>query len=193
MTIIQLPEPVITGGMPIMDALNKRSSCKNIDSKLLSNEQLSNLLWAAFGINRKDSGKRTAPSARNIQEMLVYVIMSDGAYLYKPEEHILELASTADLRQKSALQPNFFDAPVHLVFVADYSQQEIPVEKMDRYNHFSHAHAGLIGQNVNLFCISEGLGACFVATYDKKGLTEALKLTEDQEVIYTQMIGYPVA
>ena len=191
MSTIKLPAPIMTGGSPLMEVLKERISCKSYDAKPLNDQQLSNLLWAAFGINRAESGNRTAASARNIQEMKLYVILAYGAYVYDPAAHALELVAPEDLRQQSSVQPIFFDAPVHLVYVADYTGQDIPADKREKYNRFSHAHTGLIGQNVYLYCTSEGLGSCFIASFDADGLRKSLGLNNEQAITYVQIVGYP--
>lgn len=190
MPTIQLPDPEMKGGKPLLDLLQQRNSCKTFDEKPLNMQMISNLLWAAFGINRPDSGKRTAPSASNVQEMRLVVIMPDGAYYYDPQALALELIVSHDLRNLSSVQPNYPNAPLHLAYVSDYSQLEGDEQMALRFKQYSHTHAGFIGQNIYLFCASAGLGTCFVASFDKNGLAKALNLTADQDVIYTQIIGY---
>ncbi len=191
MSVTNLPAPIITGGKQLMEILKERASCKSYTDRSLDDQQLSNLLWAAFGINRAESGKRTAASARNIQEMKLFLILEKGVYYYDPAANALEQTSDKDLRQISSAQPIFFNAPLHLVYVADYEGQDIPPEKSERYNFYSHAHAGLIGQNVYLYCASEGLGTCFIANFDKDGLHKSLKLNENQIITYVQVVGHP--
>lgn len=102
---IILPEPVMSGGKPLMDVIHERHSSGNFDTKPLNKGQLSNLLWAVFGVNRPESGKRTAPSACNIREMKLYVIMADGAFVYDPLHSCLDPIISGDLRAKSSIQP----------------------------------------------------------------------------------------
>ena len=118
---IDLPGPQKTGGMPLMDALAKRSTARAFDSKELSAQQLSSLLWAAFGINRPD-GKRTAPSAMNFQETDIYVLLKQGAYVYSATSNRLDLVVAEDIRALGGTQSFVKDAPVTLVFVADFAR-----------------------------------------------------------------------
>ncbi len=190
---IKLPDPVSSGGKPLMDVLGKRSSSRKFDTRLIEDQQLSNLLWAAFGVNRPESGGRTAPSACNIQEMKIYVIMAEGAYVYDPLDNCLNLVIKKDLRSKSSNKPDFKNAPVHLVFMADYNGYKGNAATQERFYLFSHSHAGFIGQNVYLYCASAGLCACFIASFNRDGLTKSLKLVSDQFPLYCQAIGYPLA
>ena len=191
MPSITLTKPTLSGGKTLMETIKDRKSCKQFTDRSIDPETLSTLLWAAFGINRPDSGKRTAPSARNIQEVDVYAILPDGAFIYDPVKHMLDQISSDDLRAISANQEEYQHTPLHLAYVADYSRQDIPVEKRERYERFSNAHAGFIGQNVYLYCASVGLGSCFAANFNDGGLKKALDLGADQIALYTQIIGYP--
>jgi hypothetical protein len=120
---LDLPTPQKTGGLPLMDALAKRSSARVFAAKELSPQQLSSLLWACYGINRPD-GKRTAPSAKNNQETDLYVILKQGAYVYDAKANKLELAASGDLRALAGTQDFATNAPVTLVFVADQAKME---------------------------------------------------------------------
>ena len=145
------------------------------------------LLWAAWGINRPDSGKRTAPSAMNTQEIDIYVLLADGAYVYDAKQNQLTSVSDQDLRAKTG-GAKFKDAPVHLVFVADYAKY--PMGAQSQKELWSAAHTGFIGQNVYLYCASEGLGAHFYAGINAAALKDSLKLRADQAVVFGQAVGY---
>ena len=110
---VLLPAPQTDGGKPLMQALRDRQSTREFDSTKLPPQLLSNLLWAAFGINRPDSGKRTAPSARNWQEVDVYAIMEDGAYLYDAKANILRGVAKGDLRKLTGTQEFVSTAPLN--------------------------------------------------------------------------------
>ena len=178
---IQLPKPQMTGGMPLMQALAQRQTTRAFADKPLPLQTLSNLLWAAFGVNRPRAVKaglgRTAPSAMNKQEIELDVVLADGVYVYEAEENRLRLVVAGDMRGKVGT-----DAAVHaavtLVYVAD--------EKLD----YAQVDAGFIGQNVYLFAASEGLNAWLYAihTPDVPG---ALKLTAHRKPLYAQSVGYP--
>jgi len=179
---IQLPKPQMTGGMPLMQALAQRQTTRAFADKPLPLQTLSNLLWAAFGVNRPRAVKaglgRTAPSAMNKQEIELDVVLADGVYVYEAEENRLRLVVAGDMRGKVGT-----DAAVHaavtLVYVAD--------EKLD----YAQVDAGFIGQNVYLFAASEGLNAWLYAihTPDVPG---ALKLTAHRKPLYAQSVGYPL-
>lgn len=183
---IKLVSPEKTGGMPLMEALNKRTSARNISPKKLSNQELSNLLWAAFGINREESGKRTAPTANDSRAMDVYVILENGAYKYSAEDHSLDLVVEKDLRNFAGKQDFVYTAPVNLVYVADYSKLKSGSDK----EIYSGAHAGFISENVYLYCTSAGLGTVVRAYVDKDILGKELNLNTNQKIILAQTVGY---
>jgi SagB-type dehydrogenase family enzyme len=185
-TKIKLLPPEKTGGMPVMEALNKRHSSRNISSKKISDQELSNLLWAAFGISRDESGKRTAPTANDTRAMDVYIIMGNGAYKYSAEDHSLDLVTDKDLRSFAGKQDFVYTAPVNLVYVADYSKLKDGSDK----EIYSGAHAGFISENVYLYCTSAGLGTVVRAWVDKETLAKELLLNEKQNIILAQTVGY---
>jgi len=184
---IQLPNPQRDGGKPLMSALNARMTTRTFSGEKLSNQTLSNLLWAAFGINRPD-GKRTAPSAKNWQETDIYVVTAEGAYLYDARKNALDLIAEGDLRAMTGLQAYVKDAPVNLVYVADYSK--VNAEGYDK-QLLVGANTGLIAENVYLFCASEGLATVVRANIDRDPLAKVLKLKPDQKIILAQCVGYP--
>ena len=189
---IILPEPEISGGKALLDVLRARCSSRVFAPELLDDQHLSNLLWAAFGINRSETGMRTAPSALNIREMKLYVVLPQGAFVYDPVRICLDPAAAGDLRKKSAQQPELRAAPLHIVLVADYSRYKNANEATkQRFTLLSHAHAGFIGQNIYLYCASAGLSTCFVTRFNTTALAQALGLVEDQLLLYTQAVGYP--
>ena len=141
-----------------------------------------------FGINRPD-GKRTAPSAKNCQETDLYVILKQGAYLYDAKSNQLSLIVKGDLRSLAGTQAFATNAPVTLVFVADFAKMEkwTVEEKKD----FADIDVGYISQNAYLFCASEGLVTGVRASVDRKALGVALKLRPDQMIVLAQSVGYP--
>jgi SagB-type dehydrogenase family enzyme len=183
---IKLIAPEKTGGMPLMEALNKRHSSREYVSKNLTDQQLSNLLWSAFGVSRDESGKRTAPTANDTRAMDVYVIMEKGTYIYSAEDHSLDLVTEKDLRTFAGKQDFVYVAPVNLVYVADYSKLKEGSDK----EIYSGAHAGFISENVYLYCTSAGLGTVVRAWVDKDVLSKELKLSENQKIIIAQTVGY---
>ena len=185
---IDLPAPSKSGGMPLMEALAKRSTARAFDSKALSRQQLSSLLWASFGISRPD-GKRTAPSARNFQETDIYVLLKEGAYVYDDKSNKLNLVVSEDVRSLGGTQAFVKDAPVTLVFVADLTQ--MGTGSIDDKKNFANIDVGYISQNAYLFCASEGLVTGARASVDRPSLAAKLKLRPDQLIILAQSVGYP--
>jgi nitroreductase len=185
---IDLPAPQKTGGMPLMDALAKRSTARAFDAKELAPQQLSSLLWAAFGINRPD-GKRTAPSARNFQETDIYVLLKSGAYVYNAKSNKLDLVVAEDIRALGGTQAFVKDAPVTLVFVADLSKMGDGSNEDKR--NTANVDVGYISQNVYLFCTSEGLVTGARGSVDRATLGPKLKLRPNQTIILAQSVGYP--
>jgi SagB-type dehydrogenase family enzyme len=187
--IIKLPEPRTKGGRPLMEILKDRRSIRSFSNKELSLQELSNLLWAAFGVNRPEEGKRTAPSAMNKQEIDIYVAKKDGLYLYEANKNVLIKILDEDIRAATGGQDFVKDAPVNLIYVADYSRMgDISKESKDLY---SAANTGFISQNVYLYCASEGLGTVVRGWADRDNLSKVMKLTENQKIILAQTVGYP--
>jgi nitroreductase len=185
---ILLPAPVKEGGMPLMTALSRRHSAREFASDQLPLPMLSNLLWAAFGVNRPDGG-RTAPSALNAQEINVYVALPSGAYLYDATANVLQLVSASDLRRVTGYQDFVDDAPLDLVFVTDHSRMKlVPVGLRES---FASAAAGAISQNVYLFAAGNGLSTVIRAWIDREAIADALGLSHDQQVLLSQTVGYP--
>ena len=187
---IPLPAPQMEGGMPLMQALKARRTNREFSDKKLPDQALSNMLWAAWGINRPESNKRTAPSASNRQEMDVYAATADGLFLYDAKANALVTISTEDARAKTGGQPFVATAPVNLIFVADYARMGERASEANK-QIYSAADAGYISQNVYLFCASEGLNTVVRAGFDRKALGEALKLRPEQRIILCQTVGYP--
>ncbi len=186
---IELPKPQTTGGKPLMQALSERQSTRAFSAEKLSTQQLSNLLWAAFGINRPD-GKRTAPSAMNKQEIDIYVTLEEGAYRYDAKANRLEPIVAKDLRVLAGRQNFVAGVPLNLIYVADYAKMIKETSAEDKVL-FSGAATGFIGQNVYLFCASEGLATVIRAWVDREPLSKALGLRPEQKIILAQSVGYP--
>ncbi len=185
---VKLPEPDKKGGMPLMQALNERSSHREFNSKELTLDHLSELLWAACGINRQENGKRTAPSAMNWQDVKVYVFMKSGIYLYNEADHQLELKKDGDHRAAAGSQDFVAAAPVNLVYVSDYSLMKQAAEKDKEY--YAGFDTGFISQNVYLFCASEGLNTVVRASVDHEALHRLMELKPEQHVVAGQTVGY---
>ena len=186
----RLPAPRKGGGLPLMEALAKRATSRAFDPKPLSAQQLSDVLWAADGVNRPD-GKRTAPSSRDRREIDVYLLQPQGVSLYDPKEHRLVPVVAEDLRAVQSAQEFVRDAPVTLVFVADLSRMSegTPAEK----EATASFDTGFVSQNVYLWCASEGLATGVRAWLDREVLAKRMKLRPDQRIVAAQSIGYPPA
>ena len=186
---IQLVQPQTEGGMPLMQALQARSSSRSFSAEQLPPQVLSNLLWAAFGINRPASRKRTAPSAMNWQEIDIYVATADGLYLYDAQEHALKPILAKDIRAATGYQPFAGEVPLNLIFVADFSRMGAATH--DQKVFYSAAATGFISQNVYLYCASEGLATVVRGLVDRPALAKVMNLRSDQHVTLAQSIGYP--
>ncbi len=186
---IDLPKPQISGGKPLMEALRDRQSMRSYQSKPLPAQVLSNLLWAAFGINRSDSGKRTAASARNWQETDIYVVLPEATYVYDAKANRLNPVLAGDHRTSTGAQDFVKDAPLDLVLVADLAKISDPASGGTQTS--IGVDAGLIVQNVYLFCASEGLGTVVRGSIDGPAFAKLLKLRADQRVMVAQTVGYP--
>ncbi len=184
-----LPVPQTSGGKPLMQALKDRHSTREFSPERLPPQVLANLLWAAFGINRSDTGKRTAPSAMNWQEIDVYVATAEGLYTYDPKGNKLDPVLAEDVRGATGMQPFVKDAPVDLVYVADVAKTG--TTSMEDRDLFTAADAGFIAQNVYLFCASEGLGVVVRGGVDRMALAKVMKLRPDQKILLAQTVGYP--
>lgn len=185
---IQLPKPQTEGGQPLMQALKERKSNRAYKAEKLPEQVLSNLLWAAWGVNRPD-GKRTAPSAMNRQEIDIYVVLAEGAYLYDAKAHALNPVATGDFRAQTGGQPFVKEAPLNLVYVADLARMGAGPEQ-DKIVWYASA-AGFISQNVYLFCASERLATVVRGSVDRAPLTGTLSLRPDQRIVLAQTVGYP--
>lgn len=186
---IKLLKPRLEGGKPLMQALNERRSSREFSGEELPLQVLSELLWAADGINRPDSGKRTAPSAVNWQNIDIYAAMAQGLYIYDPKEHALKPVLSEDIRAITGKQDFVKDVPLNLIYVADFSK--ITRGTDEDKNLYSAAHTGFISQNVYLYCASEGLATVVRGLVDREAMAKAMKLRPEQKVIFAQSIGYP--
>jgi SagB-type dehydrogenase family enzyme len=187
--MVKLPAPVMTGGKPLMQALKERHSTREYSTKTLSKQVLSNLLWAAAGVNRAESGKRTAPSARDWREIDIYVALREAVYRYDANEHGLVLVGKEDLRAATGLQDFVAQAPVNLVYVADLDRMQ--GASAEQKNHYAAADTGFIAQNVYLYCASEGLATVVRGSVDREVLAPMLGLGKNQQIILAQTVGYP--
>ncbi len=188
--IKELPPPRPTGGKPLIDALKLRRSIREYADRPLPPQVLSDLLWAGFGVNRP-SGDRTAPYWRHVMVIDVYAALADGVWLYDPKQHRLEQRLDTDIRSQTGTQDFVGTAPLNLVYVAHGERmQDISPEERRLY---ASVDVGFIGQNVYLFCASEGLATVFRGSVDTKKLGATLQLGDGQFVTFAQSVGYPRA
>jgi SagB-type dehydrogenase family enzyme len=186
---VKLLPPNLNSGKSLMQSLQARKSSRDFSTKKLPVEVLSNLLWAACGINRPESGRRTAPSAVNWQEVDIYVAVGDGLYLYNAKEHVLKPVINQDIRELTGKQTFVKDAPVNLIYVADYSR--MGGANAEEKNSYSAADTAFIAQNVYLYCASEGLATVVRGSIDRDVLAKAMQLRDNQKIILSQTVGYP--
>jgi len=186
---IQLTNPQTDGGRPLMQVLKERRSGREFSSEKLPMQILSNLLWAAFGVNRPESGRRTAPSAVNWQEIDIYVAMAEGLFLYDAKAHLLKPVLKEDIRALTGRQAFVKEAPISLVYVADFSRMTRGSSEDKEF--YAAADTGFIAQNVYLYCASEGLATVVRASIDRPTLAKAMNLRPDQKITLSQTVGYP--
>jgi hypothetical protein len=191
---IVLPAPDKTGGKPLMQALNERQTTRSYTTDSLTRQQLSDLLWAGFGINRPDQGKRTAPSAMNWQEIEVYVTLPGGSYVYVAESHSLKFINNKDLRKATGGQSFVADAALNIVYVADLGKRGMKegdqVKDSDLF--MTYSDAAFIAQNIYLYCASANLGCVVRGSVPEGGTLAAdLGLRTNQRMILAQTVGVP--
>ena len=190
LNVIKLNEPDKTRGSSVMKALNDRQTIREYSPESLRPQDLSDLLWAANGINRPD-GKRTAPSARNLQEVEMYVVFPEGAYWYDYKRHALVLVATGDYRRAVAGSQDFAaTAPMSIVLAADMTKYG---ENMNSENSklMAAVDVGIVCQNINIACAGLGLATVPRGTMDHAALRTALKLADTHLLLMNNPVGYP--
>lgn len=184
---IKLLEPSTQGGVSVMEALWNRHSERAFSNQMLSDQMLSDLLFATAGINRPEKGLRTAPTARNNQELDLYALTADGVYIYDPSEHSLKLVVKEDCRSGVCGPQEFAKtAPVVLVIVIDFERNG---KREGHAQMMAYTDAGLMAENALLFCASQGL-ACVPRGFMGPELPGMLRLNENQVVALNIPIGY---
>ena len=188
-SVRDLAKPQDSAGKALMTTLKNRRSVREFDARPLTPQHLSNLLWAAYGINRAAAGFRTAPLWRRIPLVDLYVAMADGTWMYDPKAHKLTSVLADDIRMETGTQDFVATAPVNLIYVGrsdlmgDASAEDKQI--------WAAANTGFIGQNVYLYCASEGLGTVYRASLNRARLGKTLKLPASSFVIAAQSVGYP--
>jgi SagB-type dehydrogenase family enzyme len=189
LSVIKLDAPDKTGGKAVLKAIAERKSDREFATDKLKPNDLSTLLWAANGINRAD-GKRTAPSANNAQDVDIYVILEEGAYLYDPKEHALMPVAAGDYRAAVAGGQDFVKAaPVSLVLVSDLTR--LSKEPNEGTKLTGAVDVGIVSQNINI--VASGLGLYTVprGSMNKDELKKVLKLKDTQYIGLNNPVGYP--
>ncbi|MBR4919476.1 MAG: nitroreductase family protein [Bacteroidales bacterium] len=186
---IQLPKPNTKGGMPLYEALSNRQTNREFSDKELTEQQLSDLLWCANGENRKD-GKRTAPSARNAQEIDIYVFNQKGVFLYIPEKNLLQMVIPEDMREGMSGHGGkmIMSAPVTLLYFANYDKMKGFDEAGREF--YGATDAGFVSQNVYLYCAANKLNTVVMGAIDRNKIMEFMKV--NGKPVLAQPIGYPV-
>jgi len=187
---IQLKKPDMTRKGTLMEALSKRQTTREYSNKMITDQELSDLLWAANGINRPAESKRTAPSAMNAQDIDIYVLTAQGVYLYDAKKNTLEPVTAGDHRAQISSQQAFVaTAPVNLMLVSDLSR----FTRADDANKpgLAAMDAGIVSQNISLFCASVGLATVVRAFIDHDKMTPILKLKPEQKILLNHPVGYP--
>jgi len=196
---IELVKPQNDGGKSVLAALRERRTTRNISTEKLSPQELSNLLWAAFGVNRQEgpfgTPGRTAASASNSQEIDLYVALPEGVYLYEAIPHRLNPVVAGDFRARSGRRAAA-TAPVNIFYIVDiakYSKapfQEPGLKDPEVQKSYYYVATGLIAQNVYLYAASQGLAAHF-HNCDKLNTAREFKLRPEQRVLFAQTVGSP--
>jgi nitroreductase len=186
---LELPPPRASGGKPLIDALRQRRSMRDYADRPLPAQLLSELLWAAFGVNRPASGNRTAPSWRHAIEIGIYVTTAEGVWRFEPQAHRLILRLRGDIRAQTGVQDFVGTAAANLVYVADGNRMGNASQEDRRL--WAYTDTGFIGQNVYLFCASEGLASVFRGSLDREALARTLQLDRHEFITCAQSVGYP--
>jgi SagB-type dehydrogenase family enzyme len=187
--VIKLDAPDKTGGKTVLKAIADRKSDREFATDKLKPKDLSTLLWAANGINRAD-GKRTAPSANNAQDVDIYVILEEGAYLYDPKAHALNPVAAGDHRGAVAGGQDFVKAaPVSLVMVSDLTR--LSKEPNEGTKQTGAVDAAIVSQNINIVCSAIGLYTVPRGSMNRDELTKVLKLKNTQYIGLNNPVGYP--
>ncbi|MDX2153738.1 MAG: SagB/ThcOx family dehydrogenase [Bryobacteraceae bacterium] len=189
---LELPPTDSTGGRPLMQALKARRTAREFSTKPLPRETLSNLLWAAYGINRPDAGGRTAPSAHNWQTIEIYAALPEGLFRYNAKAHRLDPVSPGDSRPLTSTQDFADTAPLNLVYVARMAlTKQSPEDTAEDVLSWVAAEAGAIAQNVALYCASKGLANVVRAGFQRSAFTKAARLAPTDRILLAHTIGFP--
>lgn len=188
---IVLPPPRADFGKSLAQALKQRRSIREYDPRPLAPQVLSELLWSAYGVNRPTTADRTAPSWRHARETEVFAVMADGVWRYDPIRHALLPQLAGDVRAQTGVQDFVATAPLNLVYVSN--AEHLGGVSLAEQHRVAAADIGFIGQNVYLYCASEGLACVFRASLDTVRLARTMQLHATQFIMFSQTVGYPKA
>lgn len=186
---IQLPKPELDKGKSLMQCLANRQTSRNFTNEKINNQKISNILWAACGLNRQEENKFTAPTAMNMQELSLYLAKEDGIYRYEPLDHSLNKISDDDIRKETGMQVFVGKADCELIIVADKAKME-KVKDPERYDFYASRDAGYISQNIYLVCASEDLGTVARGSFDNDKIVKLMKLDNNKFITLVHTIGY---
>jgi hypothetical protein len=201
---IKLNEPNKKRGSTFMEALSVKASALEWSDDDLSLQDLSDLLWAANGVNRPDENKRTASSAQNAHDVDIYLFMKDGVYLYDADDHVLKPVLVGDFRSQIMMTPppRPKDAggpppppppppsnpPIQIILVSDVSRFRFgPPELKPEWGAID---AGIVSQNISLFCAATGIKTRPRASVEVGRVKDLLGLAETQHVLLNHPVGY---
>lgn len=188
--VIALPPPHKTGGKPLMEALAARQSTRAYANRTLPAQVLSDLLWAAWGVNRPQNGFRTAPSSHSFMDIDIYLAMANGVWIYDPKAHRISRYLQEDLRAQTTTDQDYVKtAALNLIYVSEAARMQHPSAQDRLLNGI--ADSAVIAQNVYLFCASAGLGTVLRASVPGKELASRLRLKPTQAIYFAQSVGYP--
>lgn len=180
---VMLPVPAKKGGITLNEALNLRRTIRSYKTTQLSAKQISQLFWSAFGVNRAD-GKRTAPTARNCQEITLYLLTAKGAWIYAAKENKMIQVSSKDLRMLAGR----FKAPAYIAIVSNRKLSGNSARAL----HYAAMDVGYVSQNIYLAAAAMKLGTCAIGSMVKPAVLEKeLKLTDSEKVLLVHSVGIP--
>ncbi|MEE7625022.1 SagB/ThcOx family dehydrogenase [Methylobacter sp. Wu8] len=187
---MKLPQPRLETGMPLMQALQGRKSTREFSAEKLPEQVLSDLLWAAFGVNRPETGGRTAPSTSNWQDIDIYIASADGLYLFDAKNHALNMIQAKDIRALTGTQDFVGSAPINLIYVSDFTRMDSDTGAEDK-KIAAAIDTGFIAQNVYLYSASMGLATVVRGSIDDEALAKAMSLKSTQWIVAAQSVGFP--
>ena len=189
LSTVKLPPPYLANDKPFMQTLQQRRSSRDFSTEKLSRQDLANVLWCAYGVNRPDTKHRTAPSAMNSQDIEVYAFLDDGIYLYDPWKHELHMVVAGDHRGATGSQEFVARAPLNLVYVSDFSRMKFGRDDSSKM-WMASVGAGHCSQNVYLYGSAAGLNVVVRASFEQTAIAKLLSLGPVQHVLLAETVGH---